>query len=92
MKTDYLDIVKQRDRFAQHVREDISKNLADEGYHSPFPSVTSLAEKYNLDVDQVIEFVEDSDELDFIVAFRTENGIYDIPRESDYLVEFFGDE
>ncbi len=83
----YRDIVKQRDRFASHVREDISKNIAEDDGSVPFPSVSALAEKYNLDVDQVVEFAEDSDELDLIVAFNVRGGVYDIPRQEDYLVE-----
>ena len=56
-----------------------------------WPKVRDLARRYRIRQADVLAMIEDSEELDLLVAFRSGGGVGELDDKGDYRVEYYGE-
>lgn len=86
------EYVKIKNRLHEYVKQRTLDSEKEDKDWRGWASIRELAKRYHLSQKIILEMVEDCDDLDLIVGFRTYSGYGEFDNQGDYLVEWYGEE
>lgn len=69
----------------------VAEQMLPEQHWLEWPKVRDLAKRFRIRQAEVLSMIEDSPELDLLVAFRSGGGVGELEDKGDYRVEYYGE-